>query len=87
MQNPISTACLAEVLFPIIKTGRVTLQYINKLGDCHNSSTQHTFTMPLDHLGLSGITDLEASRAFYEKTLGPLGYKVQVFMSRHNPTH
>jgi catechol 2,3-dioxygenase-like lactoylglutathione lyase family enzyme len=34
--------------------------------------------MPLDHLGFTGIKDLQASRAFYEKALGPLGYKVQV---------
>ncbi|KAG8769215.1 hypothetical protein FRC12_005092 [Ceratobasidium sp. 428] len=34
--------------------------------------------MPLDHIGLSRIEDVEKSREFYEKALAPLGYKVQM---------
>ncbi|KAG8739696.1 hypothetical protein FRC10_005257 [Ceratobasidium sp. 414] len=35
-------------------------------------------TMPLDHVALGRIKDVEASRVFYEKALAPLGYKVQM---------
>ncbi|KAG8718816.1 hypothetical protein FRC09_012058 [Ceratobasidium sp. 395] len=32
--------------------------------------------MPLDHVGIGGIKDFDASRAFYEQALAPLGYKI-----------
>ncbi|KAG9087162.1 hypothetical protein FRC06_002700 [Ceratobasidium sp. 370] len=32
--------------------------------------------MPLDHVGIGCIKDFDASRAFYEQALAPLGYKV-----------
>ncbi|KAG8722166.1 hypothetical protein FRC08_006280 [Ceratobasidium sp. 394] len=32
--------------------------------------------MPLDHIGIGRIKDFDASRAFYEQALAPLGYKV-----------
>ena len=34
--------------------------------------------MPLDHIGLGQVADLQATRAFYEKALKPLGYEVRV---------
>lgn len=38
--------------------------------------------MPLDHIGLGQVADLQASKVFYEKALKPLGYEVRV---RANP--
>ncbi|KAG9122856.1 hypothetical protein FRC07_000591 [Ceratobasidium sp. 392] len=32
--------------------------------------------MPLDHIGIGGIKDFDASRVFYEQALAPLGYKI-----------
>ncbi|KAG8722167.1 hypothetical protein FRC08_006281 [Ceratobasidium sp. 394] len=34
--------------------------------------------MPLDHVALGRLEDVEATRVFYEKALAPLGYKVQM---------
>ncbi|CUA69445.1 hypothetical protein RSOLAG22IIIB_14010 [Rhizoctonia solani] len=39
--------------------------------------------MPLDHVGNGNITDLQASKVFYEKALAPLGYKVVHDISPH----
>ncbi|KAF8592973.1 Glyoxalase/Bleomycin resistance protein/Dihydroxybiphenyl dioxygenase [Ceratobasidium sp. AG-I] len=37
--------------------------------------------MPLDHIGLDQVANLQASRAFYEKALKPLGYEVRMDFS------
>jgi catechol 2,3-dioxygenase-like lactoylglutathione lyase family enzyme len=36
-----------------------------------------------DHIGLN-VRDYEASRAFYERALGPLGYRVAMDMSQYH---